>query len=163
MYARRDLNAPKTSLSRAPNTWTGGSYPGAEETRTVCLDACIPVNPKIYVDISSVFWAKQALQTCPIVPICAFPNDIELHPATQTALHTLIEPPLEKIPSACHFCVDGSKLSEGQVGAAVFLLWEFDNGLVFGGYLCHRVPEAQHAQSGRACCDDVVAYLGFAL
>ena len=68
--------------------------------------------------------------------------------ATEEALVTLINHPDDLCLTAFHFYVDDSKTSSGQVGAAVPLLCEYADGFTYGGHICHRVQEAQHAHLG---------------
>ena len=63
-------------------------------------------------------------------------------------LQQLILPSTDDIPIGFHFYVDGSKVADHQVGAAVLLLCEFSTGTAYGGHLCCRVEGAAHAFLG---------------
>eukprot|EP00435_Cladocopium_sp_Y103_P070824 s267_g36.t1 len=122
--------------------------PTDPDRQVILLDQYIPPNAHVQVDFAETVWAQQLLQACPLYMADDLPAGLDLPEVTQHQLANLISPPEDLPPLGLHFYVDGSKLPDRQVGAAVLLLCEFPQGLAYGGHLCRKVNDAHHAHLG---------------
>eukprot|EP00435_Cladocopium_sp_Y103_P014972 s2370_g3.t1 len=117
------------------------------QRQTISLENCIAPPAQVQVDFSQASWVRHELNACPLPVQQQWPDNLALPPATIAAIQELLDMP-DELPHAFHFYTDGSKIRGHQVGAAVVLLCEYSSGLAYGGHICCRVDDAQHAHLG---------------
>lgn len=118
-----DILMPQMPVERRTSGQVAHTQRPAEHTlRPLLLEELLPPPPKVHVDLSLAAKAKIALQGCPIDIFCPWQAEVPIPDVTQTALQALIPHSTDQAPLALHFYVDGSKVRDHQVGAAVVLL-----------------------------------------
>ena len=118
-----------------------------EAKQTVSLEETIPVFPKVQVDFKPVQQILEAIHNATNEFLQDWPSGLELPQVTCDALSELIATP-DEAPLALHFYTDGSKITDGAVGAGIVLLTEHHHGLAYGGALCKVITPEGHAGAG---------------
>eukprot|EP00435_Cladocopium_sp_Y103_P038877 s1387_g10.t1 len=143
-----DLHPPSShSDERVEGRQTAGQVAHTQRPFTLCLADIIAAPPKILVDFAPVQHLLDAIHQLEFYFHFDSSANLDLPDVTIDSIHALVEPH-NAIPIAFHFYTDGSKVSQGAVGAGIVLLIEYTQGLSFGGTLSKTISLEGHAGIG---------------
>ena len=115
--------------------------------QTMCLSDLISTPPKITVDFTTVEQLAREISAAHNHFQQDWPSSFTLPEVTQHALDDLTVLSAHP-PRALHFYTDGSKVSDGAVGAGVVLLFEYSDAFAYGGAICKVIQEDGQANLG---------------